>query len=142
MLTDSAAQEVYKLAKNTQDFELLAEQHTQRAGYREKKGKWGLCYTKDSKIAQMVDTLKPVTGEVLPPRPFERGYSIIKVNKFEGPRQKTFDEAIPDFAPEVQDILQKQLTEKWLQQLRTKFKVNIDNKKISSVIKQLKSSNK
>jgi len=142
MLTDSAAQEVYKLAKNTNDFELLAEQHTQRAGYREKKGKWGLCYTKDSKIAQMVDTLKPAVGQVLPPRPFERGFAIIKVNKFEGPRQKTLDEAIPDFAPEVQDILQKQLTEKWLHQLKSKFKVNIDTKKISSVINQIKSSNK
>jgi len=142
MLTDSAAQEVYKLAQNADDFELLAEQHTQRAGYREKKGKWGLCYTKDSKIAQMVDTLKPTVGTILPPRPFERGYSIIKVNKFEGPRQKTFDEAIPDFAPEVQDILQKQLTERWLQQLKSKFKVNIDNKKVNSVIKQIRSSNK
>ena len=142
MLTDSAAQEVYKLAKTTADFDLLAEQHTQRAGYREKKGKWGLVYIKDSKIAQMVDSLKPSVGTILEPRNFERGYSIIKVNKYEKPRQKTFEEAIPDFAPEVQDILQKQLTEKWLKQLKSKYKINIDSKTISSVINQIKKSGK
>lgn len=142
MLSDSAAQEVYKLAKSTDDFEQLAEQHSQRAGYREKRGNWGLCYTKDSKIAKLVDTLNPKVGAILPPTPFERGFSIIKVNKYEGPRPKTFEEAIPDFAPEVQDILQKQLTENWIKELKNKFKVNIDKKKIVSVVGQIKKSNK
>ncbi|GIV54467.1 MAG: peptidyl-prolyl cis-trans isomerase [Candidatus Kapaibacterium sp.] len=126
VLNDSMATELRKRADQTttqEEFEKLAAEFTQRAGYREKNGHWGKVTPRTSKIAALVEQSSPHAGQVLGPLKFENGYSIIRVNAVFPPRQKTFEEAIPDLAAAVQEIKQRILTEQWLGQLRKRFPV-------------------
>ncbi|MDQ1265328.1 MAG: hypothetical protein QG635_478 [Bacteroidota bacterium] len=134
VLTDSLAKTLYQQARTGEDFGALAENNTQRAGYREKKGNWGLVTVKKNKLAEIAQFKAMKVGDVLEPQKYEKGFSIIKLNAFEPVRQKTFEEAISDFAPEFQDIVQKNLTEQWLMKVRQKYPVNIEEKKIDKIL--------
>lgn len=138
VLSDTLANDLYNKLKNGVDFSELAKQHTQRAGYREKNGNWGRVTAKNNQLVTIVmeDDLKP--GQFSKPHRYDDGYSIVKLNDFEPPRQKTFEEAIPDFAPAFQDILQKHLSEKWINSLKIKFSVKVDKNKLTSIMNSLK----
>jgi hypothetical protein len=142
VLSDTVAKEIAKFAKEGTSIEKLAEQYTQRKGYREKKGNWGIVSTKDNKLALAVMKLNPKDGEIVGPFPFEDGYAVVKVNKVIPSRVKTFDEAIPDFAPEYQEMMQTKLENQWIKKLRKKFKVKIYKDKLNKVIAALKKRNK
>ena len=89
-------------------FETLAKENTQRKDFREKKGYWGKVTTKDNKLAKLLWEKNITSNDaLLEPFPYEKGFSIVKVQSFEPVREKIFEEAIPDFAPEFQDILQE-----------------------------------
>lgn len=133
LLNDSLAKVVKKKLDEGADFEELAEKNTQRAGYREKKGAWGKVSTKESKLAQMLNEKNAKEGDIIGPVEYEKGYSIIRVNLYEPVRQKTFEEAISDFAPEFQDLMQKNLTEKWLSNVRNKYPVKIHEDNLNKI---------
>jgi parvulin-like peptidyl-prolyl isomerase len=97
--------------------------------------------TKDNKLAQAVENFKPHEGDILGPFPFEDGYSIVRVNKIEPVRTKTFEEAIPDFAPEYQEMMQKKLESTWISKLREKFGVKVYEDKLNKVVETLKKKN-
>ncbi len=138
VLSDTLANDLYNQLNNGADFAELAKQFTQRAGYREKNGHWGKVTAKDNQLAKIVieDNLKP--GQHSKPHRYDNGYSIVKLNEFEASRQKTFEEAIPDFAPMFQDLLQKHLSEKWINSLKAKYKVYIDKDKLTKTMNSLK----
>jgi peptidyl-prolyl cis-trans isomerase SurA len=139
VLSDSLAKQIAEKAKQTSsqsEFEQLAEQYTQRAGYREKKGHWGKQIVRTSALAKLVASREPAEGDVIGPLPFENGYSIVRVNAVEHPRQKTFEEAIPDFASAVQEIKQRILTEQWLERLKKKFPVRYEMATINKLFRK------
>ncbi|KXB98118.1 MAG: hypothetical protein AA908_01565 [Chlorobi bacterium NICIL-2] len=139
VFSDSLAKELAEKAKQTRaqsEFEALAEQYTQRAGYREKKGHWGKQTVKSSALAKLVAAHEPEEGKVIGPLSFENGYSIVRVNAVYLPRQKTFEEAIPDIASAVQEIKQRQLTEQWLEQLKKKFPVRYEISTINKLFRR------
>ncbi|MDW8074702.1 MAG: peptidylprolyl isomerase [Bacteroidota bacterium] len=139
LLSDSVAKEVMTRAQQTrtqEEFEQLAEEFTQRAGYREKKGRWGTLSVRTSSLAAKVATLQPSEGSVVGPIAFENGYSIVRVNAVYPSRQKTFEEAIPDLASAVQEIKQKMLTEQWLASLRTRFPVRYETATINKLFRK------
>lgn len=140
VLTDTLANEIYFKAKSTNDFDALAEQTTQRQGFREKKGRWGKLTVKDSDLAKKCKELNAKTGDILKPMEIDKAYSIIKVNEFFEPRMKTFEEAIPDFAPEFQELMQKNLVDKWLSSVQVKNPVSIKTAEMEKVVKELKKS--
>lgn len=138
ILNDSLAKEIYEMAINGQKaFEELAKEFTQRAGFREKNGNWGKISSKDNKLAKKLYELDAKPG-ILQPFQFENGYSIVKINNYEPPREKTFQEAIPDFATEVQEILQKKLTEDWLARTQKNIPIKINMKNLDKIIKELR----
>ncbi|MBI5324421.1 MAG: peptidylprolyl isomerase [Ignavibacteriae bacterium] len=140
VLSDSSAKAIYKeITESDKVFDTLAAQNTQRAGYREKKGKWGKVTPKNNKLAKIASDKNAQPGMIIEPQPYEKGFSIIKVNTFEPVRQKTFEEAIPDFAPAFQDQIQKKLASAWLNNLKEKFNVKIYPDKIDQIIRQFKS---
>ena len=140
ILSDSSAKAIYKqLTDGDKVFDTLASQNTQRAGYREKKGKWGKVTPKNNKLARIAADKNAQAGMIIEPQPYEKGFSIIKVNSYEPVRQKTFEEAIPDFAPAFQDQIQKKLSMAWLNNLRDKFNVKVYTDKIDKIIKKYKS---
>lgn len=138
VLSDTLANELYNKLVNGADFSELAKENTQRAGYREKNGYWGKVTAKDNQLVKIVmeDNLKP--GEFSKPHRYDNGYSIVKLNDYEASRQKTFEEAIPDFAPTFQDLLQKHLSEKWINSLKSKYNVQINKSKLTSILNTLK----
>ncbi|MCL5991747.1 MAG: peptidyl-prolyl cis-trans isomerase, partial [Bacteroidetes bacterium] len=139
VLSDSTAKALYKeLTEGDKVFDTLASQNTQRAGFREKKGKWGKVTPKNNKLAKIAADKNARAGMIIEPQPYEKGFSILKVNSYEPVRQKTFEEAIPDFAPAFQDQIQKKLTMAWLNNLRVKFNVHIYDDRIDKIIKQFK----
>ncbi len=137
-LADTTAKRMYDQALHTrskEEFETQAALYTQRDGYREKKGHWGVLSVRNSKLAQLITNLKPKKDDILGPLNFEKGYTVVRVNEVFAPREKSFEEAIPDFAPAYQDMMQKKLTENWIASLREKFEVKIDQAKIDTLFK-------
>lgn len=125
-----------QIISGTISFDEAANKHTQRIGMRAKNGHHGLLPSDRNAIAKLAveHNLKP--GEISKPIYFEQGYSIIRVNAIEDARRKTFTEAIPDIAPKVQDIIQKNLTNQWLDRLRKQFPVKIETKNIEKIAKK------
>jgi len=138
VLSDSLSKDIYKFAKQGSDFERLAEQYTQRDRFREKKGSWGKVTAKENKLIKLFVDKNPNKGDILGPVAFENGFSVIKINAFEPSREKTFEEAISDFAPEYQDMVQKKLTESWMTSIRQKYTVKILDKELTETINKLK----
>ncbi len=136
LLNDSIAKNIYNRIKSGEDINAVAEMETQRSNYREKKGNWDAVSTRTHKIGKAVIENSAKEGDVFGPIKMDNGYSVIKVNSFFQPRPKTFEEAIPDFASSLQDILQKNLTNKWLDSIRAKHTVKIDQKVINEINKK------
>ncbi len=135
VLSDSLANIIYQEAIAGKDFEELAEIHTQRTGYREKKGNWGKVDIKRNKLAAKVSEFDPKPSYIIKPFAYEKGYSIIRVNEVFPVREKTFEEAISDFAPLYQDQMQKYYTENWLKKVREKYPVKIFYDRINEIFK-------
>ena len=136
VLADSLSKVIYSKAKAGEDIEKLAAEFTQKSGMRERKGRHDMEYAKDNRLVQEILKLKLKEGEISEPIKIDKGYSIIKLNQILPPKVKTFEEAIPDFAPTFQDKTQKALSEKWVQNLREKIPVVINNKMIDSLYKK------
>lgn len=139
VMKEEDANKIYEKIKNGEDFGQIASTETQRAGYREKNGNWGVVTTQNNLFAQKAKELNTKSGELIPPFQNERGYSIVKVNEVFNPRQMTFEEAKSRFAPRIQEIRQKNLNSEWLAKLNKKFNVKIHQKVIEEVINQYKS---
>ncbi len=125
-----------KLISGVLTFDEAANKYTQRIGMRAKNGHHGLLPSDRNSLAKLAVEQKLKPGEFSKPIEYEQGYSIIKVNAIEDARRKTFHEAIPDIAPKVQDIVQKNLTNAWLEQLRKKFPVKIETKNIDKITRK------
>ena len=142
VIDDSLAKDLHKqLEQGDADFAGLAEEFTERSGYREKKGHWGVISKRNSKIYDMVDAMNLLEGEVSEPQKSGAGYSIIKMHEIQPPRVKTFEEAISDFAPEFQDLLQKKLSDEWIKRIKDKFDVKIYEDKLITALNELKKIN-
>lgn len=130
---DSLAGAIYAQLRNGADFASLAAANTQREGFREKNGSWGTLSPKKNGLAKKAQELGLLEGALTEPFPYEKGFSIIKIDRYEAPREKNFKEAIPDFAQAYQDMMQKRLSEEWLNKLRQQFKVTINEKEVNRI---------
>ncbi len=133
--SDSLARELRRQLDAGADFAFLAEQYTQRPGYREKKGHWGKLTPKQSQLAQLAEQQQAKKGEIVGPLPYENGFVLLRINDYEPPRQKRFEEAIPDLAPAFQELQQKLLTEQWLNRLRAQFPVRINTAALEALFR-------
>lgn len=133
VLQDSLAQSLYERAKAGEDFGELAAKFTVRQGFRETSGYHGELDATDNKFSRQLKGEEIKDGTIIAPKVYQSGYSIIKINKVIKPRVKTFEEAIPDLAPAVQQLKQKQLVKNWLKGVREKHKVEIYEKTINEI---------
>lgn len=134
--SDTLAQQLYDdVSKNNTAafFENAALKNTQRQGMREKSGKIGLVEAADSRLAAMVAMKEPKANDILGPMSMDNGYVVVRVNAVEAPRQKTFEEALPEFAVKFQDMMQKQLTQHWIERLRAQYPVVLKKDTINSI---------
>ena len=137
VLSDSAAKSIHSQLKNGSiSFENAAEQYTQRNGMRQKKGEYGFQTKRQNGLISAVESNNIPVGEISEPIRIDKGYSIIKVNGIQPKRKKTYEEAVPEIAPKVQDIMQKNLSETWLNSIRSKYSVKINDAELSKIFKK------
>lgn len=117
------------------DIATIAEQHTERSGMRDQRGQVVDAEPRRNKIADKLKNEGVRVGTVIGPFPHERGYSIVRLDAINPPRQKTFEEASGDLAPSFQDMMQKRLQEAWLSKVRAIYPVVVNNAVINTLYK-------
>lgn len=120
IFSDSLASALYKRIVDGESFDSLAAMYTERPGYKSKSGRWGLMQKDENDIAKKVFGF-PV-DDIKPPFEFQAGYSIVRVNKRIPISPKSFEEARQEVASQYQDDLSSELRLKWVQELRNKYK--------------------
>jgi len=124
-----------KKLENGEDFETLALVETQREGFREKKGYRGIIDAGKDKLAQLIDPNKIELNKIYGPIELDRGFSIVKCVNKTAPRVMTFEEAFPLISPRVLEISQNNLKKEWLEKVKQKHKVIINQKLVNEIYK-------
>jgi len=106
------------------DFAELASRHTQRAGYKEKGGDWGLQVETVNDLSRKAITMQP--GWIEGPFRNQYGWSIIRMEGREAAREKTFEEAQSEVSSKFQEFEHKRLEKEWIDSLRRKFGVSVN----------------
>ena len=117
------------------DFGELAERHTQRSGYKQKKGDWGFQPLDANELAKAAS--KGVAGWIEGPMKFQYGYSIIRVTEKDKAREKTFEEARSEVSSKFQEYESKRLEREWIQSLKDKYGVTIHEDVLKSAFSDL-----
>jgi len=138
VLSDSLAKDIYKQAIEGVNFDTLAAKYTQRPNFREKAGKWGLVSSKSNPVAKVLFEQNITQKQIVQPIKVETGWSIVKIHDYQPTRQKTFEEAIPDFASKLQDEVQKELLANWLAKVQKSHPIKINQKNIDLILKASK----
>lgn len=133
---DEAKSLYEKVKSGTTPFDTLAAQNTQRQNYRERAGRWEPATPKNADLVKQVLSKKPDAkpGDILEPFPYQTGWSIIRVNSVEPPRQMTYDEAKSEVTGDYIDDLQKDLSKEWIDTLRLKYRVKINDQVLGSAL--------
>ncbi len=129
--SESLAKDIYSQLGKGVPFDSLVVKYTERAGMKEKKGDWGLVDASENEIAWKAWNMK--VNEISEPVKFQGGYSIIKVTGKEPSRIKTFEEAFSEVASAVQEQELKRLEKEWVESLKKKYKVVINEKALEKV---------
>ncbi|CUS99966.1 peptidylprolyl isomerase [Candidatus Kryptobacter tengchongensis] len=129
--SESLAKDIYSQLGKGVPFDSLVVKYTERAGMKEKKGDWGLVDASENEIAWKAWNMK--VNEISGPVKFQGGYSIIKVTGKEPSRIKTFEEAFSEVASAVQEQELKRLEKEWVESLKKKYKVVINEKALEKV---------
>ncbi|GAB1429406.1 peptidylprolyl isomerase [Ignavibacteria bacterium] len=137
--SDSLATAIRKRIDGGESFAELAAEYTERPNMKDKKGHYNIPLSaKENKAAAVIERMgvKAGEGSVIGPEKLEQKYVLLQLHETVPPRPKTFEEAIPDFAPAFQDVMQKHLTEQWLERIRKKFPTSINNAVFSAIFEK------
>lgn len=100
-----------------------------RPAMRKTKGVWELRPADENELTKKATTLE--IGKVSQPFVYQGGYSIIRLDRKEPPRLKTYEEAISEVASAYQDTEAKRLERQWLDRLRQKYPVTLHKDRLS-----------
>ncbi len=117
--SDSLAKQLYKRAIAGENFDTLAKKYTERPGFKQKAGHWGLLLKDENELARRAFNF--IVDEVKEPFTFQGGFSIVKLNRRDPIHQKTFEEARQEVASQYQDDRASQLRTEWVEELRSKY---------------------
>ena len=130
---DSLATALYKRIINGESFDTLAKKYTERPGFKEKAGHWGVMTKDENEMSKKAYTF--TVDDVKEPFSFQSGFSIVKLNKRVPVTEKNFDEARQEVASQYQDELSNELRLDWVSELRKKYKRVITTKVIEDAWK-------
>jgi len=131
------ANDTYQQAlKGSIPFDTMAAQLTQRKGYRERAGHWDLADARNADIVKQVLDRFPgaKAGDILKPFAYQGGWSIIRVDTVAPSRPMAYEEARTEVQGDYVDYLQKQLTSEWMDTLRLKYGVKIDERAVTNAL--------
>jgi peptidyl-prolyl cis-trans isomerase SurA len=132
--SDSAINVYYTKLQNGANFDTLASQYTERAGFKKTAGDWGLQDVDSSDITKKANMLSR-PGEYTKPFKTEGGYSIVKLNEKDPARLKTFSEAKAEVSGAYQEMESKKLENDYLQSLDKEFQPKIYYDKLEEAFK-------
>jgi peptidyl-prolyl cis-trans isomerase SurA len=132
--TDSLIKAVYSKIKKGMDFSEAAKKYTDRSGYQEKNGVWGFQTFTFNSLSLMAS--KMATDSISSPFMFEKGWSIIKALGRDSAHVKTFEEATPEVSSAYQEAASKQREQEWIESLRKKYPVTINNEVLKDAFKR------
>ncbi len=135
--SDSLRDMIADSLKAGKDIAELAARHTQRPGYKQKKGSWGFQPETTNDLSRKAYVMKK--GEISDPIKFEMGYSFIRVDEKDPARIKTFEEAMSEVSSDFQEYESKRLERDWIDGLKKKFGVEIYEDNLTDVFSGLRS---
>ena len=121
VLSDSVAKAAYWQLQYGEDFMDVAQECTNRPGYREKKGEWGFQPFNVNELSRRAS--KMAVDSISAPFAYQSGWSIIKMLGLDSPRVKTFAEATPEVAGVYQEAASKKREQEWIESLKKKYTV-------------------
>jgi peptidyl-prolyl cis-trans isomerase SurA len=130
---DSQSTALYKRVINGENFDTLAKKYTERPGFKEKAGHWGLMTKDENEMSKKAFDF--TVDDVKEPFNFQSGFSVVKLNRRVPIAQKTYDEARQEVASQYQDELSSELRLDWVNELRKKYKRIINTKVIEEAWK-------
>ncbi|HMN49963.1 MAG TPA: peptidylprolyl isomerase [Ignavibacteriaceae bacterium] len=130
---DSLINDYYKQLKAGANFDSLAAK-TERAGYKEKNGKYDLQVVGSTEFSKAVNNLSRV-GDFTEPIQNSGGYSILRLDVKDPSRVKTFEEAKPEVSGAVQEVESKRLENEYLDSLKKIYKPVIYYDKLHEAFK-------
>jgi peptidyl-prolyl cis-trans isomerase SurA len=121
---DSLINHYYDLLKKGNDFDSIAAKYTERPGYAEKAGNYGLVEINNSPLSVEANKLKN-SGDYSNPFANTGGFSIIKLVAKEPSRVKTFEEAKAEVSGAFQESESKRLEQEYIDKLKNEYKAVI-----------------
>ncbi len=116
-ISNSTAKALYDSLKNGANFSKLAAKHTERIGYKIRRGSYGLKPINFSILSEKANGLqKP--GEFSKPFKTRGGYSIVQLVKKDPSHLKTFEEAKPEVSSAFQNAESKRLENAYIERLK------------------------
>jgi peptidyl-prolyl cis-trans isomerase SurA len=125
---DSLINHYYGLLKKGVDFDSVATKYTERPGYAEKAGNYGLVEINNSPLSEEANKLKN-SGDYSNPFADAGGFSIVKLVAKEPSRVKTFEEAKAEVSGAFQESESRRLEQEYIDKLKNKYKavIHYDN---------------
>lgn len=136
--SDSLAKQLYKRVMAGESFDTLAKKYTERPGFKQKAGHWGLLLKDENELARRAFNF--VTDEIKEPFSFQGGYSLLRLNKRDPVHAKTFEEARQEVASQYQDDRANELRSEWVSELRKKYGREINEQLITQQWQKLHTS--
>lgn len=133
-VTDSAAKAAYWRLHYGEDFLTVAQECTNRQGYRERKGEWGFQPEAANGLSRKAFSM--ATDSITEPFRYETGWSILKVLGRDSARTKTFEEASPEVASNFQEAVSKQREQDWISALKQKYPVTVKKEGLAQAFKR------
>ncbi len=133
-ITDSMAKAAYWKVRYGEDFLDVAQEYTNRSGYREKKGVWGIQPFASNDLSLKASTM--AIDSVTEPFQYQSGWSIIKVLAKDTAHVKSFEDATPEVASGYQDMASKQREQDWIETLKKKYPVTINKEILTEAFKR------
>jgi peptidyl-prolyl cis-trans isomerase SurA len=118
---DSLINHYYDLLKKGADFDSVASKYTERPGYAEKAGNYGLVEINNSPLSEEANKLKN-PGDYSNPFANAGGFSIVKLVTKESSRVKTFEEAKAEVSGAFQESESRRLEQEYIDKLKNKYK--------------------
>ena len=132
--TDSLINHYYLLAQSGENFDSLVVKYSQRLGYQDVPGYYGLVEIDSNDLSKKANSLKNI-GDVSEPFRFQDGWSIVKLIKREDARLKNLDEVKAEIASLLQERESKRLEDIYINGLKNIYKPKIFYNELGNAFK-------
>lgn len=131
---DSLINLYYSKLQEGADFDTLAMKHTERTGFKSKKGNHGLVDVESGELAKKANELT-AAGQYTKPFKVENGYAIVKLIEKKSAGIKTFDEAKSEVMSAYQEKESARLEEEYVAKLKQTYKPEVHHEELKQAFK-------